>query len=265
MVWARWYRWHPWTRFRTWSSCARELIQRRTFCLQRRFQVVFSWTILESSSCRRWWWQSGFFSWNFSTFLYPSLQLFVIIELVFLAQFSLGIEQNTYHLNRQTELRSTVEKKNKIKQTNCIEQLMIPVYQSEVPRLAPLFFAEVVTQNQNEESVMHPPIPGLFLVHQTMSFPGINQPEFFFKVKYNMLVNQYIQRKVKNFTARHLRYSHTCLGLLPISGSETLLLGLGIWLLSAVHSLMGSIEADGTKDDMAIVDWLVGTLGAICW
>jgi hypothetical protein len=70
---------------------------------------------------------------------------------------------------------------------------------------------------------------------------------------------------VKIFTAQLSQYSQTCLGVLPISGSETLLLGFAILLLSAVHSLMGSIEADGTKDDMAIVDWLLDTLGAICW
>lgn len=58
-----------------------------------------------------------------------------------------------------------------------MEQLMIPVFQ--ISRLAPLFFAEVVTQNQIEKSVMHLLIPGLFLVHQAMAIPRINKPDFF--------------------------------------------------------------------------------------
>lgn len=58
---------------------------------------------------------------------------------------------------------------------------------------------------------------------------------------------------------------HTCLGLLPKSGSETLLLDIVILLPSAAHSLIGSMEADGINDDIAIVDWLVDTLGPIDW
>ena len=46
----------------------------------------------------------------------------------------------------------------------------------------------------------------------------------------------------------------TCLGVRPKSGSETLLLGMVILLPSAVHSLMGSMDAEGINDDIAIVD-----------
>ena len=46
----------------------------------------------------------------------------------------------------------------------------------------------------------------------------------------------------------------TCLGVLPKSGSETLLLCIVNLLPSAVHSLMGSIDAEGISDDIAMVD-----------
>lgn len=51
-----------------------------------------------------------------------------------------------------------------------------------------------------------------------------------------------------------LQQKQTCLGLLPKSGSETLLLCIVILLLSDAHSLIGSIDAEGIKEDIAIVD-----------
>ena len=48
--------------------------------------------------------------------------------------------------------------------------------------------------------------------------------------------------------------SPTCLGDLPISGSDTLRLCIVILLPSAALSPMGSIAIEGISDDTAIVD-----------
>lgn len=55
----------------------------------------------------------------------------------------------------------------------------------------------------------------------------------------------------------------TCFGLSPNTGSETLLLCLILLVLLLDNSVMVSTDADGTKEAMAIVDWLFDTLGAI--
>lgn len=63
-------------------------------------------------------------------------------------------------------------------------------------------------------------------------------------------------------TPRRIGMESTCLGLLPKSGSETLLLWM-VFLPSPAHPLIVSTDAEETKDDMDIADWLFPTLEVV--
>lgn len=119
---------------------------------------------------------------------------------------------------------------------------------------------------------MHPLRLMLCLVHQLRLFLLMSQPESYnqsdtswgYCIKSERRCNTAFVNTGRLWKCIKEQL-HTCLGVLPKSGSDTLLLDIVILLPSAAHSLIGSIEAEGIKDDIAIVDWLLDTLGATCW
>lgn len=86
-VWRKW--WNACTVIdTTWAFRVRVPTAMRSFALQCTLQLVIWCSVLKNCCC--WWrWKGCFLCRKFSTFLYPSLEFLVVMELVYVTQFCL--------------------------------------------------------------------------------------------------------------------------------------------------------------------------------